>query len=133
MASTRNTVYYLPTMLLLGFSPDDFEVQEQIVPNAPCYFLLLPLELRLQIYEQLYLRSGRLIAVSHSKRHVELVTDRRQRHGHTKLKAKDRFAVLLLRTCKQINSEATPILYSKNKFLIGRKGLPPSRTNWQPA
>ncbi|KAI1482584.1 hypothetical protein F4774DRAFT_281798 [Daldinia eschscholtzii] len=27
--------------------------------------------------------------------------------------------VQLLRTCKQVNSEATPVLYGKNKFLVG--------------
>ena len=64
-------------------------------------FLLLPLELRLQIYEYIFLCKKRI--VPHKKHHYPV---------------EHPIPTSILRTCKQIHQEASPILYSKNTFLI---------------
>ena len=64
-------------------------------------FLLLPLELRLQIYECIFL----------CKKQIKV-------HSYRKPRAERSIPPSILRTCKQIHQEASPILYSKNTFSI---------------
>ena len=64
-------------------------------------FLLLPLELRLQIYEYIFLCKKQIILYKTRKHWIE----------HP-------IPPSILRTCKQIHQEASPILYSKNIFSI---------------
>ncbi|KAI1468670.1 uncharacterized protein F4812DRAFT_339484 [Daldinia caldariorum] len=79
-------------------------------------FLKLPLELRLEIYWYL-LCSPDYIIISSRRRQLhwcrpQLPTWGLRRTSHRMPH------VELLRTCKQVNSEATPILYGKNQFLV---------------
>lgn len=82
--------------------------------NSP--FLELPFELRLEIYEYL-LCSPDDIIISSRRRQIywyrpQLPTCELRRLPHRMPH------VELLRTCKQVNSEATPIVYRKNRFLV---------------
>lgn len=87
----------------------------------------LPLEIRLQIYEEL-LCSHERIAISPSRRQQSIETERCSYCGYPHLQVTPpwRPKVTVLRTCKQINNEATPILYRKNEFVIGCKCPLPS-------
>ena len=69
--------------------------------NPSATFLLLPLELRLHIYEYLFL----------CKWQIKPYRYHRTRPGHS-------IPPSILQTCKQIHQEASPILYSKNTFSI---------------
>ena len=64
-------------------------------------FLLLPLELRLQIYEYMYL----------CKKPIMLDKNRQHRTERS-------LPLSVLRTCKQIHQEASTILYSQNIFSL---------------
>ena len=64
-------------------------------------FLLLPLELRLHIYEDIFLCKSQIMPYLNHKPRAE----------HS-------IPPSILRTCKQIHREASPILYSKNTFSI---------------
>ncbi|KLJ13551.1 hypothetical protein EMPG_11510 [Blastomyces silverae] len=66
-------------------------------PFSPCLLLLLPYELRHQIYNASLAASNPI-------------------DPHNKRKAS--FSPSLLATCKQIHDEATPILYRENEFIL---------------
>ncbi|KAL8852684.1 MAG: hypothetical protein Q9221_002444 [Calogaya cf. arnoldii] len=80
--------------------------------NGPFPFLSLPLEIRHQIYSELLIAS----VSSTSKTETEIIWhDRENRHRpriHLYIYPK------ILQANKQINAEATPILYAHNKFKI---------------
>ncbi|KAK1968237.1 hypothetical protein LY78DRAFT_574624, partial [Colletotrichum sublineola] len=91
-------------------------------------FLSLPYELRLDIYELLLLAPDPIV-VSNC-RHQLYVKVEPPEHQIAYLRAprpRPRVVTLtyrtpyveILRTCKQINHEATPVLYRKNKFIVG--------------
>ncbi|KAI1853565.1 hypothetical protein JX266_001549 [Neoarthrinium moseri] len=86
-----------------------------------CLFLeKLPLELRLQIYETL-LCSPDVIAISAHRRQQPTEGARCSWCNHMHrcdMVAPWRPHVTLLRTCRQINAEATTVLYQKNDFLV---------------
>lgn len=73
-------------------------------------FLILPLELRLQIYEYIFL----------CKEQINPYKNRKHR-------AERSLPPSILRTCKQIHQEASPILYSQNIFSIS---FPPQIFKW---
>jgi hypothetical protein len=91
-------------------------------PQTLCPFLLLPFELRLQIYELLLLWPTRIL-ISHRRKQVHLPIADASRKGNDNPKPSDRLAVQLLRTCRQIDTEGTEFLYSRNSFLIGHRIL----------
>ena len=64
-------------------------------------FLLLPLELRLQIYKYMFL----------CKKPIMMDKNRQHRTERS-------LPLSVLRTCKQIHQEASPILYSQNIFAL---------------
>ena len=67
--------------------------------NSRATFLLLPSELRLRIYEYIFLYEPQLVPIF-------------------KPPAERSISPSILRTCKQIHQEASPILYSENTILI---------------
>jgi hypothetical protein len=92
------------------------------VSNVCLLLLALPFEIRLQIYEYL-LYSWVPIIVSPRRRQQSTEAERCSYCGHPHLKVTPpwRPHVAVLCTCKQINAEATPILYRKNEFVVGCK------------
>ncbi|KAK2002007.1 hypothetical protein LX36DRAFT_697887 [Colletotrichum falcatum] len=93
-------------------------------------FLGLPYELRLDIYELLLLAPDPIV-VSNRRRQLYVKVEPPE-HRVAYLRAprpRPRVVMLtyrtpyveILRACKQINHEATPILYRKNKFIAGLK------------
>ncbi|KAJ6500840.1 hypothetical protein C8R45DRAFT_979313 [Mycena sanguinolenta] len=99
-----------------------------------CYFFKLPLELRKRIYEQVFV--GRIITLqvaagwqnqNHSviRSHCYLPSDDLA-HGPTRgiLPAK-RISVALLRSCRQVYSEALPMLHQRNTWHIWASQLEP--------
>jgi hypothetical protein len=95
-------------------------------------FLLLPYELRLEIYEYL-LCSPDPVVVSPRRRQLNVgvetvirgniyVRAPRPKPSKRVFHNKDhRPHVELLQACRQTNDEGTPILYGKNRFLVGRE------------
>ena len=71
------------------------------LPKSRATFLVLPLELRLHIYEYIFLCKSQIMP-----------------YHNRKPRAEHSIPPSILRTCKQINQEASPILYSKNTFSI---------------
>ena len=67
--------------------------------KSPFNFLSLPLKARLRTYEYILVGKPQVIP-------------------HCRPAAGRSIAPTILRTCKQIHSEASPVLYSKNTFLI---------------
>ncbi|KZL67741.1 hypothetical protein CT0861_04202 [Colletotrichum tofieldiae] len=93
-------------------------------------FLDLPYELRLDIYELLLLTPDPIVVSSH--RHQLRVKVEPPEHQIAYLRAprpRPRVVTLtyisphveILQTCKQINHEATTVLYRKNEFIVGLK------------
>ncbi|KAF9870825.1 hypothetical protein CkaCkLH20_11724 [Colletotrichum karsti] len=93
-------------------------------------FLDLPYELRLDIYELLLL-SAEPVIVSSSRRQLRVKVEPPE-HQNAYLRAPRptprtvtlnhrKPHVALLQTCRQINREATPLLYRKNDFIVGLK------------
>ncbi|KAK1987354.1 hypothetical protein LZ30DRAFT_684684 [Colletotrichum cereale] len=91
-------------------------------------FFSLPYELRLNIYESLLLAPDPIV-VSNCRRQLYVKVEPPE-HQIAYLRAprpRPRVVTLtyrtphveILRTCKQINHEATPVLYQKNKFIAG--------------
>ncbi|KAK1594031.1 uncharacterized protein LY79DRAFT_513207, partial [Colletotrichum navitas] len=91
-------------------------------------FLSLPYELRLDIYELLLLAPDPIV-VSNRRRQLYVRVEPPE-HQIAYLRAprpRPRVVTLacrnphveILRTCKQINHEATPVLYRKNRFIAG--------------
>ncbi|KAK2059610.1 hypothetical protein LY76DRAFT_463161, partial [Colletotrichum caudatum] len=91
-------------------------------------FLNLPYELRLDIYELLLLAPDPIV-VSNRRRQLYVKVEPPE-HQVAYLRAprpRPRVVTLtyrnphveILRTCRQINHEATPVLYRKNKFIAG--------------
>ena len=72
--------------------------------NSQATFLLLPLELRLQIYECIFLSKEQILP--------------HRKHNDLRYLVEPPIPTSILRTCKQIHQEASPILYSKNTFII---------------
>ena len=89
-------------------------------------FLGIPFELRLLIYEFLFLSPDRIV-ISPGKRQIRPKYRDTLRRGsgsppaYFEVGPNERLAVQFLRTCKQINAEGTAVLYSRNTFLIGRE------------
>ncbi|KAF5616432.1 hypothetical protein F25303_13535 [Fusarium sp. NRRL 25303] len=81
--------------------------------GSMCYLMSIPAEIRLKIYRRL------LISRHHARLH-------KSKEGF-RLVAKETWGYFLdihpqiLRTCRQVNQEATPILYSQNLFQRGYK------------
>ncbi|KAI0168117.1 hypothetical protein BJ166DRAFT_521515 [Pestalotiopsis sp. NC0098] len=107
-------------------------------PQQPCHLLEnLPLELRFMIYDILLL-SPEAIPISRTRRlqltrgqpthgkpaHSRESTHEESTHGHTPSDSLEKCTprwkpeTAILRTCKQIDYEATRILYSKNEFHV---------------
>ncbi|KAF8859064.1 hypothetical protein BDZ45DRAFT_725517 [Acephala macrosclerotiorum] len=78
--------------------------------NEDSSFIKLPNEIRNMIYELLDLKLGKPIKVSPPKKTLTNERSRKRRKYHR---------TGILRVNKQINSEASPIFFHLNKFLIG--------------
>jgi hypothetical protein len=95
-------------------------------------FLMLPYELRLEIYEYLLISPDPVIVSPRRKQlnvgvetviqgNIYLRAPRPKPSKRVFHKKDHRPYVHLLRACRQTNDEGTPILYGKNRFLVGRK------------
>ncbi|KAH6655265.1 hypothetical protein BKA67DRAFT_231876 [Truncatella angustata] len=100
--------------LLLSAAAQSYRPLNQTPPIGICLLLArLPLELRLAVYELLLCSSPKIL-ISHT---------RRQRSSFCHFcggapPAHWRAQAPILQTCKQINMEATPVLYGQNHFVI---------------
>ncbi|KAK0375935.1 hypothetical protein CLIM01_06727 [Colletotrichum limetticola] len=121
-----------------GWSMSEPELQTQaVIPLQPITveprprrldFFSLPYELRLDIYELLLLNPEPII-VSSSRRqlHVKVEPPEHQVAYLRAPRPRPRVVSLthrkphveILRTCRQIEQEATPILYGRNDFVVG--------------
>jgi len=83
----------------------------------PPTFLTLPPEIRLQIYENLLITAHQPITIYREPNTPDGIKVRPRLREQPPNFQHD-LSPSLLRTCKQIHSEATPILYSRNKLKI---------------
>ncbi|KAK1760798.1 hypothetical protein QBC47DRAFT_368228 [Echria macrotheca] len=103
-------------------------------------FLRLPYELRLIIYELLFLSTDDYIAISRENRRIPLghgphwVPGCRisARHPYPCLWCKcevfeNRLAVEFLRTCRQVDVEGRRVLYGKNRFFVEHRIVYPAK------
>lgn len=91
-------------------------------PGSSCPLLSLPTEVRLRIYDYVY---GRDKSILHNAFSILSDTDIQVAYAPATMGN-----AALLRTCRQINSEATPYLYQARKFtfsIFGQRRQPESR------
>lgn len=121
--TSRNFIFPAHIAIVLSMANHPQQIDER-PPIDICPLLdTLPIELRLIVYENLLL-SPEKIAISPGRRQQAVNQFRCQWCKTTHMIPPLPFwrpCVSILRTCKQINLEATAILYRHNKFLISCK------------
>ncbi|KAI0117060.1 hypothetical protein F4814DRAFT_415057 [Daldinia grandis] len=118
VATTENSQMYNDASESSAVSPCTTHISDDDAGSSGgnSLFFRVPLELRLEIYEYL-LCSPDDIIVSSRRRQIYWCRPHRSTCELRRLPHRMPH-VELLRTCKQVNSEATPILYRKNRFLV---------------